>query len=430
MNFYGLCLRAILVAIAAAVLLYAWRPIRVFPAWNWKDWLHLLIIGLPIFVVGELTQFWTTLEGTLVFDILGRRIWDSTPWSSSPARPWRCCPWPFRKSSIRGWRNNMAAAMSSARFCGWRSKPMLLTFAGMVPLVCLGWWLAGPLTQVLLPKYVGAVPAMQWALLPPLLSSLFPIHNVFNVVRRQDLDVIATLIGMLGYFYGLTFLFKDGATVSDFPQAMLIGRGIHLTACYLLLIPLVLRHEDRSCRLAAAMNQQPAKAGAPPTPADNSKVEPLWEVSHTAGNPSSAEEWNQAVENSADACLYHRTEIAPLFLEPTAHKLIFVECRLDGRLVGGAILVVTRYRWHRWFERRTIRASLGPLSVPPFVVDGLNAKTAEAVFDRRGRRVCRLAEDLRSDFLVLFDTPISHRVMVERPDPEPLLHVRRTGRTW
>ena len=66
---------------------------------------------------------------------------------------------------------------------------------------------------------------MQWALLPPLLSSLFPIHNVFNVVRRQDLDVIGTLIGMLGYFIALTFLFKDGAAVSNFPQAMLIGRG-------------------------------------------------------------------------------------------------------------------------------------------------------------------------------------------------------------
>ena len=86
----------------------------------------------------------------------------------------------------------------------------------------------------------------------------------------------------------------------------------------------------------------------------------MWEVSHAGDSPSSPEQWNQAVENSADACLYHRAEIAPLFLEPTAHKLIFVECRLDGKLVGGAMLVVTRYRWHRFFERRNIRTVAGP----------------------------------------------------------------------
>jgi hypothetical protein len=81
---------------------------------------------------------------------------------------------------------------------------------------------------------------MQWALFPPVLNSLFPIHNIFNVTRRQDLDVAGTLIGMLGYFHALTYLFRDSASVAVFPQAMLVGRGTHLVACYLLLIPLVL----------------------------------------------------------------------------------------------------------------------------------------------------------------------------------------------
>ncbi len=241
MNFYGLCLRAILVAIAAAVLLYAWRPIRVFPAWNWKDWLHLLIIGLPIFAAGELTQFWTTLEGTFVFDILGRRDMGFYTMVVVAGTTLELLPiavsqviYP-RMAERYGRTHEIGGVLRMA------VKPMLVTFAGMTPLVVLGWWLARPVTQVLLPKYVGAVPAMQWALLPPLLSSLFPIHNVFNVVRRQDLDVIAVLIGMLGYFYALAFLFKESATVSHFPQAMLIGRTIHLISCYLLLVPLVLQ---------------------------------------------------------------------------------------------------------------------------------------------------------------------------------------------
>ena len=151
------------------------------------------------------------------------------------------------------------------------------------------------------------------------------------------------------------------------------------------------------------------------TPAAKGKAEPCWEIRHGEDRPSSLDEWNQAVEKSADACLYHRADIATLFLEPTAHKLIFVECRLDGKLAGGALLVITRHRWHRFFMRCNIRASLGPLSVPPFVVDGLNAKMSEAAFDRLVDGCVAVAEELRADFLVLFDAPLSQRVMVERP---------------
>ena len=155
MNFYGLCLRAILVAVVAAVLLYAWRPIRVFPAWNWKDWLHLLIIGLPIFVVGELTQFWTTLEGTLVFDILGRRDMGFYAMVVVAGTTLEMLPLAVsqviypRMAEQYGRTHEIGGVLRMA------VKPMLVTFAGMVPLVVAGWWLARPLTQFLLPKYAG-----------------------------------------------------------------------------------------------------------------------------------------------------------------------------------------------------------------------------------------------------------------------------------
>jgi hypothetical protein len=156
----------------------------------------------------------------------------------------------------------------------------------------------------------------------------------------------------------------------------------------------------------------PDSAGAA---GDKAKPEPCWEIREVEDRPTSPAEWNAVVETSADACLYHRAEIAPLFLDPSAGKLSFVECRLDGKLVGGAILVVMRHRWHRFFNRSSVRASLGPLAVPPFAVDGLNAKTAEAAFDRLIDACVAVAEAQRSDFIVLFDAPISQRVMVERP---------------
>ena len=119
-------------------------------------------------------------------------------------------------------------------------KPMLATFAGMVP---VGFWDGGlpgrrpesscRNTWVRAGHSMGVIAAAA--------EQSFSDNNVFNVVRRQDLYVIGILIGMLSYFECLTFLFKDAATVSNFPQAMLIGRGVQLIACYILLIPLVLR---------------------------------------------------------------------------------------------------------------------------------------------------------------------------------------------
>ncbi len=73
MGFYGLCLRAVFSGLAGLALFYYWRPVRVGLQWSFRRLWHLLVIGLPIFGVGELTMLWTTLEGTLVLDILGRR---------------------------------------------------------------------------------------------------------------------------------------------------------------------------------------------------------------------------------------------------------------------------------------------------------------------------------------------------------------------
>ena len=63
--------------------------------------------------------------------------------------------------------------------------------------------------------------------------------HTFNVVRRQDLYVVAILLGMGATFGSLLWLIRDGASLAAFPQAMLIGKIVFILVCYLFLAYLV-----------------------------------------------------------------------------------------------------------------------------------------------------------------------------------------------
>ncbi|MCE5267712.1 MAG: hypothetical protein LLG00_07490, partial [Planctomycetaceae bacterium] len=90
----------------------------------------------------------------------------------------------------------------------------------------------GPVVQILAPKYVDAVPVVQWSLLIPLLTSLAPVSLMFNVVRRQDLYFVAIVLGMAAYVASLFWLIRDGVSLTAFPQAMAIGRIVYVAMCY------------------------------------------------------------------------------------------------------------------------------------------------------------------------------------------------------
>jgi hypothetical protein len=138
-------------------------------------------------------------------------------------------------------------------------------------------------------------------------------------------------------------------------------------------------------------------------------------VTRGFSGPTLPDEWDQAVRQSRDTWLYHLSRVAPLFLPPHSQPPIFIECRWDGRLVGGAILVVGAHRWHGLASRRIITSFIGPLSVSPFVVDGLSPKVSEAALDQVVDACVTAAEDLRCEELLLFDTVQSRRCLEDRP---------------
>jgi O-antigen/teichoic acid export membrane protein len=239
LGFQGLCLRATLAAVVPLVLLHYWRPIRVKPQWSLRHLKHLCLIGLPIFGVGELYMYWTTLEGTLVFNYLGQAQMGLyrmvvTAGSTIELVPIAVSQVIYPRMAQEFGRTGQVRGLLRPTV-----KPMFLAAAGVAPLIVLGWFLAGPLTRLVVPNYVAAVPAMRWSLLPPLVSCFLPIHNVYNVVRRQGLYCAAIVCGMAAYLGCLVLFTRTGVSLAAFPQAMLVGRMVHVLMAYLFLFVVV-----------------------------------------------------------------------------------------------------------------------------------------------------------------------------------------------
>ena len=244
LNFYGLCLRALLTGALGTALLFVWRPIRVRPTWNFADLKHLLKIGLPIFGVGQLYAWWSVLNSTLVLKfagVEGMGLYAMVMMANTAID--------FIPSAV----NQVVQPRMAERYgqthrvgdllrISW--KPMVLTATGLVPVVAVAWWLVPPVVRFLIPAYAAAIPAMRWGLLFPLASSFYPMAGIFQIVRRQDLYGVALGISMVLYVAVQLWMIRDGVSLSAFPQAMLVGRALFAILCTV--FALALRRRERA----------------------------------------------------------------------------------------------------------------------------------------------------------------------------------------
>jgi len=232
LDFYGLCLRAVLTAIIAAVLFYSWRPVHVGPRWDFHHFKHLFVIGAPIFVVGQIYAWWAVINQTLVLSYTGTHGMGLYAMVVMTSGAMMLLPQSLSQVIYPRMAELFGRGGSMGDLFRITIKPMLLSALCMVPLAVIAWWLVEPVTRLLVPKYVEAVPAMKWALLQPVIMCLAPINNVFNVIRQQKLYLAAILSGMAIYGVSLMWLIHGGLSLVVFPQAMLIGYTAFLATCY------------------------------------------------------------------------------------------------------------------------------------------------------------------------------------------------------
>jgi O-antigen/teichoic acid export membrane protein len=241
LSFYGLCLRALLFAALQMAVLYCWRPVRAGPKWNFAHLKHLLIIGLPIYGAGQLYAFWTYLDQTLVLHCTGECGLGLYAMVIVAGATLDLLPSALGQVLYPRMAEQFGRTESLREAVRLTVKPVLATAAGMVPVIALAIAMVGPAVSLLLPKYVEAIPAMQWSLVVPFLTTFAAPSNAFVLAKRQGLFVVGTVAGMLAYLAAVWLLTRGEVSLAAFPQAMIVGRTVYIAACYILLFCVAFR---------------------------------------------------------------------------------------------------------------------------------------------------------------------------------------------
>ena len=237
-GFYGLCVKAFAVAAVSLIILYHWRPIRVWPRWDWFGVKHLCTIGFPIFLVGQINSYWSVIVSTCLLSTLGKTGLGLYAIVTAAATAAETVPLAIGQIVYPRMAQEWGREQSVAGIIRVGYKPVLYSFLGMIPCLILGEYLIEPAINFLIPKYAASIPAVKWSIWLALVYCLQPMNNVFNVVRRQKLYLIAILVGMATTFVSLKLLLAHRVELAVFPQSLLIGKTVFMCVCYLFIFRL------------------------------------------------------------------------------------------------------------------------------------------------------------------------------------------------
>lgn len=252
-GFTGLCVKTLLAALVSVIILFLWRPIHVRPRWSFDCIRHLFRIGCPIFVVGQAYMYWPVIVSTCVLSTLGKEGMGLYTIVRMGAVAMETIPLAIGQIVYPRMAQEWGRCPSVGGILRVAYKPVLFSFLGMIPCMMIASFFVEPAIKLALPKYVAAIPAIKWSIWLGLIVCLQPVNNVFNVVRRQRLYLIAILTGMASTFISLKLLLTHHVSLVAFPQALLIGKSVFVFLCYFFVWS-IWRHSKKGGNAYSATN--------------------------------------------------------------------------------------------------------------------------------------------------------------------------------
>jgi len=222
-GYTGLLIRAALLALIGSLVLFVGRPIPVRPRWDRTIFLDLVRVGFPIWLLGQLTALFMTLDRLVLAQspqLLGYYSIAAQFAAMSLMVPMAFNAVLYPQMARRYGETHVAMDLwrSALQACGWA------TAAGL-GVAMVAWLTIPPFVRFVLPTYVPGIDAAQWASLAGLAMGLSVFGNIFNVLGRQHVYLLAAAVGVVTFFSAWFLLTRGLARpfAVSAAQSMVIG---------------------------------------------------------------------------------------------------------------------------------------------------------------------------------------------------------------
>lgn len=242
LGYYGACLRAAMSSVTNLLFLHRWRPMKVRPSLDWRSFLDVIRIGLPLSGAGYIyTSLWVSMEGTLVLHWFGVKVLGLYSISV------------FVRTLVAELAQNMnhvinvkiyeqygrtGRAVDCVRLI---FKPTAMAVAASLPLIAAGWFALPYVIAVLMPKYVGAISFMRLMLFAMPITFLNLPNTVLWATGRWADCFLSVIAGFVA-FVGLSFVFHPLiAGAHNVLIASISGQVINIFVSYTLIFRLAVK---------------------------------------------------------------------------------------------------------------------------------------------------------------------------------------------
>lgn len=218
----GLLGRAVLIALLGVGLLWIKRPFRVLPVWDASIFRRLLSVGLPIFIVGYLYVFFTSMDRLIItsqINLVALGVY--TPalliLQGMSILPSSVAQVIYPRAAEQYGREGVINKLLPVLF-----MPLPIMFVIQLPFVLLGWFYIDELVMRFMPRFEKGIDAARWSLLVGLVLSMTTPAIVYSVAQKMRMYTALTVLSILTVV--AAWIFKVGGDgVVGVSVAMLCG---------------------------------------------------------------------------------------------------------------------------------------------------------------------------------------------------------------
>ena len=195
-RFYGQCVRLVAIAMLNLLLRWFWRPLKSSYEGNWGDVKGLVVVGFPLLIVGDLQGIFIVADRTVVAFKLGPEAVGYYSLMGIVLASMTIFPMAIAQVVLPRASANYGATDCSHDLRRWVWVLILPSFAVLIPVAIIGWWLLPLLITLLLPKYIPGIDAARLGLIAGAIS-MPGISHIFLVLRRNKLYIVALISATL-----------------------------------------------------------------------------------------------------------------------------------------------------------------------------------------------------------------------------------------